>query len=356
MIGAGTGIGYGRSAISSLGPRGETAAPAERLELSSADAERARAARIKVGIVLHTADSDWSKQQVDGISGALDDYRGEIIDMIDSRFDPDRQTAALETLIRARPDAIISIPVDGTATADAHRKVQAAGIALVLMDNVPRGLQPGTDYATVVSADNRGNGSIAAEALAHHVPRGGALGIIGFGVDFFATDEREAAFRTWFRDRRPDVTVEGADFRDPSEAGRVATAFLASHPETDALFVVWDAPAMDAVRAARALGRDVAITTIDLGEEVAIELAAGGFVKGLGAQQPYDQGVAEALAAINASLGNQPPSWVAVRALAVTRDNVLEAFERVWHAPPSAALRRACAAATITVPADSGAH
>jgi ribose transport system substrate-binding protein len=351
VIGAGTGTGYGSSAISSLGPRGETAAPAERLELSSADAERARAARIKVGIVLHT-DSDYSKQQVDGISGTLADYRGEIIDVIDSRFEVGAQIAALETMIRAKPDAIISIPVDGTATAEAHRKVQAADITLVLMDNVPRGLQPGIDYAAVVSADNRGNGLIAAETLAPYVPRGGTLGVIGFGVDFFATDEREAAFRAWFRDNRPDAAVVGADFGDPADAGSVATTLLTTHPELDALFVVWDAPAMDTVRAVRALGRDVAITTVDLGEEVAIELAAGGLVKGLGAQQPYDQGVAEALAAINARLGKQPPSWVAVRALAVTRDNVLEAFERVWHAPPSAALIRACATASITVPDD----
>jgi ribose transport system substrate-binding protein len=355
VIGAGTGTGYGRTAISSLGPRGETAAPAERLELSSADAERARAARIKVGIVLHTADSDWSKQQVDGISGTLDDYRGEIVDVIDSHFDARAQIAALESMIRTRPDAVISIPVDGTATAEAHRRVQAAGIALVLMDNVPRGLQPGMDYAAVVSADNRGNGSIAAEALAPYVPRGGTVGVIGFGVDFFATDEREAAFRAWYRDNRADVGLAGADFRDPADAGVVATTFLTTHPEADALFVVWDSPAMDTMRAARALGRDVPITTVDLGEEVAIELAGGGLIKGLGAQQPYDQGVAEALAAINAHLGKQPPSWVAVRALAVTRDNVLEAFERVWHAPPSAALVRACAVDSITVPDDSDA-
>jgi ribose transport system substrate-binding protein len=344
---------YGPTMISSLGPRGETAAPAEQLELSNADARRARAARFKVGVILHTADSDWSRQQVDGISGTLGDYRGEIVDVIDSRFDARAQIAALDSMIRLKPDAIISIPVDDTATAEAHRKVQEASIALVLMDNVPRGLRPGRDYAAVVSADNRSNGLIAAQALSCHVSRGGTLGVIGFGVDFFATDEREAAFRRWFRDNRPDAKIDGADFRDPAEAGAVATTFLIAHPDVEALFVVWDAPAMDAVRAARALGRDVSVTTVDLGEEVAIELAAGGLIKGLGTQQPYDQGVAEALAAINARLGKRLPSWIAVRALAVTRDNVLEAFERVWHSPPPAALSRACATASIAVPDDS---
>ena len=91
---------------------------------------------------------------------------------------------------------------------------------------------------------------------------------------------------------------------------------------------------METVDVARRLGRDVAIATVDLGEQAAVELAAGGLIKGLGAQQPYDQGVAEALAAVKALLRSTPPAWVAVPALRVTRENVLEAFERVWHVPP----------------------
>ena len=54
-------------------------------------------------------------------------------------------------------------------------------------------------------------------------------------------------------------------------------------------------PAEGVIAAARAAGRDdLVITTIDLGENVAISMAQGGFVHGLGAQRPYDQGVTEA--------------------------------------------------------------
>lgn len=329
------------SLIAGRGPRGERAASPRKLELTDDEVERARAARFKVGIVLHTLDSDWARQQVDGITATLRDYGAEVVDVVDCEFAVARQIASLETMIGRRPDAIISIPVDDTETAEAHRLVSEAGITLVLMDNAPRGLQPGRDYAAVVSADNRANGLIAAEILAPHVSSGGTVGLIGFVADFFATDEREAAFKQWFSDNRPDVVVLQTDFSDPTEAGHVSQTFLRANPAIDAVFVVWDTPALDTVEAARRLGRDIAITTVDLGEEAAIELAAGGMIKGLGAQQPYDQGVAEALAAIKALLGSPPPAWVAVPALHVTRENVLEAYERIWHVPPPAALLEA---------------
>ena len=332
---------FGSSPIANLGPRGERAASLQELELTDDEVERAKAARFTVGIVLHTLESDWARQQVDGITATLRDYGAEVIDVVDCEFAVARQIASLDVMIGRRPDAIISIPVDDTETAEAHRRVGEAGITLVLMDNAPRGLQPGQDYAAVVSADNRANGLIAAETLEPHVPSEGTVGVIGFDADFFATDEREAAFKQWFQDHRPDAVVLRTDFHDPSEAGPATETFLRVNPAIDAVFVVWDTPALAAVKAARRLGRDIAITTVDLGEEAAIELAAGGLIKGLGAQQPYDQGVAEALAVIKALLRSPLPAWVAVPALPVTRENVLEAFERVWHVPPPARLLEA---------------
>jgi ribose transport system substrate-binding protein len=333
---------YWSSPIATLGPQGERAASLSELELSDEEAERADAARFEVGIVLHTLESDWARQQIDGITATLQDYGAQVVDIVDCGFAVDRQIASLGTMVSRKPDAIVSIPVNDAATAEAHRLVGVAGITLVLMDNVPRGLQPGRDYAAVVSADNRGNGRIAAEVLAPYVPPGGTVGLIGFDADFFATDERETAFKHWFSDHRPDVFVVQTDFRDPGEAQHVAETFLVSHPSLDALFVVWDTPAMDTVDAARRIGRDIPISTVDLGERAAIELAGGGLIKGLGAQQPYDQGVAEALAAIKALLGSPPPPWIAVPALRVTWENVLEAYERVWHMPPPAGLVDAC--------------
>ena len=330
-----------RPSIAGLGPHGERAAPPDRLAIDDSDADAARVRRFSVAVVLHTTASDWAKQQLAGIVTTLGRYSAAVIDVVDCGFAIDAQVDALNRLVREAPDAIISIPIGNAAVAEAHRAVTRAGLKLVLMDNTPTGLLPGSDYASVVSADNFRLGQVAAALLSPHVPRGGTVGILGYGVDFFATNEREIAFRKWIASDRPDVVLAQTKFADVAEAADVTAAFLARQPKLAGLFAVWDEPAMQAVRAVRATSRLIPMTTIDLGNEAAIELARGGIIKGIGAQQPYDQGVAVAAATILALLGRQPPPWVALPGLAVTRDDVVESYQVVWHAPAPPELRKA---------------
>ncbi|HVA85875.1 MAG TPA: substrate-binding domain-containing protein, partial [Candidatus Saccharimonadales bacterium] len=304
--------------VAGLGPHGEFPAPADQLQVSPAQAEVARKARHTVAVVVHSLGSDWSRLQLRGILATLETYGAEVIEVVDCDFVPQRQIVALEALVERHPDAIISIPVDNVLTADAHRLVAQAGIKLVLMDNVPLGLLPTKDYVSLVSADNFGNGQVAAEILSPYIPGGGVAGIIGFGVDYFVTNEREIAFRKWMRERRPDVTLRHAEFAEVSTAGAVALEFLRVSRDASALFVAWDEPAMEVATALERDDRSIPITTVDLGNEIAVNLARGGPIKGLGAQQPYDQGVAEATATIMALVGDEPPPWVALPALSVT--------------------------------------
>ncbi|MGG1576299.1 sugar ABC transporter substrate-binding protein, partial [Fictibacillus sp. NRS-1165] len=91
-------------------------------------------------------------------------------------------------------------------------------------------------------------------------------------------------------------------------------------------------PAEGAMTAARKAGRDdLVITTTDLGIHVALDMARDGLIKGLGAQLPYQQGVAEAILAGYALLGRQAPPYVAVPALKVTQRNMLEAWKLVYN-------------------------
>ena len=94
-------------------------------------------------------------------------------------------------------------------------------------------------------------------------------------------------------------------------------------------------PAEGVMAAARSAGRDdLKIATEDLGTNVAIALAANDMVVGLGAQVPFDQGVTEANLAAGALLGKTAPPYVALSALPVTHDNVLDAWKQVYHADP----------------------
>jgi ribose transport system substrate-binding protein len=83
------------------------------------------------------------------------------------------------------------------------------------------------------------------------------------------------------------------------------------------------------------------ITTIDLGLNVAIQIAKNELVFGLGAQRPFDQGVTEARLGAYALLGKRAPAYVALPALPVSNRNVLQAWRAVYHVKPPKALANA---------------
>lgn len=327
--------------ISGLGPHGERAASPERIALGPNDIEAAKQARFEVAIVLHTLASDWSKQQLSGIVGALGECATVVTEVVDCGFEYDAQIAALEALTEKQPDAVISIPVGNAAVADAHKKLAASGVKLILLDNVPTGLLPGSDYSSLVSADNFGLGQIGAELLSPFVGDGSAVGVLAYGVDFFAANEREIAFVKWMQRHRRDVELKTARFDSLQDAGKAAVDLVSKHQNLGGLFVVWDQPAMAAVSAVRKQGFTLPITTVDLGREVAAELARGGMIKGVGAQQPHMQGIAVAQTTILALLDKDTPQWVALPGLPVTRTNVLDSFQAVWRSPAPDELIRA---------------
>ena len=319
--------------VSGLGPHGERAAPPERVALLPEDRAAAKARGFRVAVVLHTLASDWARQQLSGMVGILGDCGTAVTHVIDCGFSPEQQVRALDSLVAQRPDAVISLPVANQEVALAHARLAEAGIRLVLLDNAPTGLLPGRHYGTLVSADNFGLGLIAAEGLSSHLPPGAEVGLLGYAADFFATNEREIAFTQWIQTHRPDVTIRQDAFGRIDEAAARTRAMLDAHPGLASLFVVWDTPAL---RAADVIGQHphpVPIATVDLGEEVAIGLARGGPFAVIAAQQPYLQGVAAAQTAILTLLGHLTPAWIALPGIAVTRENVVESFQRIWRTP-----------------------
>jgi ribose transport system substrate-binding protein len=328
--------------ITGLGPHGERAAPADKICLSETEAALARAARYTVAVVLHTTTSDWSRQELAGIVATLGAYSAAVVDVVDCGFDKEKQNRELLRLAEAGVDAVISIPIGADGVVEGHRAVSRAGKTLVLLDNVPAGLMPGGDYAAVVSADNFNLGEIAAELLSPHLPEEGVAGILTYGADFYATNEREIAFRKWIGRRRPDVTLVRGRFVTVDEAGAAFERLLVENDDLDGLFVAWDVPALHALGAIRARSRKLAVTTVDLGNAAAAELIEGDLLKGIAAQRPHDQGAAAAQVTLLNLVGRRPPPWVATPGMAVTRDDVLGAYQVVWHAPAPNHLLEAC--------------
>lgn len=319
--------------ISGLGPHGERAAPPERVSLLPDDRAAAKAAGWRIAVVLHTLESDWAKQQLAGMVGIFGDCGAAVIDVVDCAFSPDLQVAELDRLVALRPDAIISLPVANEQVAAAHRRVSEAGIKLVLLDNAPTGLLPGTDYTALVSADNFGLGKMAAAGLSPHIPNGAEVGILGFAADFFATNEREIAFTKWLQMNRPDITPRVRRFARIEDAADTADDLFSDHPGLAGLFVVWDTPALAAAARLTQRRPTLPMATVDLGEAAAIALARGDTLCCIAAQQPFLQGIAAAQTVVLCLLGRPVPAWIALPGIAVSRENVVETFQAIWRQP-----------------------
>ncbi|MBB4053656.1 ribose transport system substrate-binding protein [Devosia subaequoris] len=340
--------------IAGLGPHGERAVPAAQIQLTQADAAQARARRFSIAVVLHTTTSDWSKQELAGIAATLGLYSAALVEVVDCNFDFELQVASLARLAREKVDAVISIPIGNARVAEAHRALTQSGRKLVLLDNAPTGMLPGTDYASVVSTDNFGLGQSCAAMLSTHIPANGAAGILGYGIDFFATHEREIAFRKWMGTHRPDVTLVRERFAELDGAGPAAVAMVDKTPGLSGIFAVWDVPAMKAVQALAQKNIDIPITTVDLGNEVALDMARHGMIKGVGAQLPYDQGSAAARVTLAALLGLPVPPWVALAGREVTPSDVIEAYQVIWHLPAPRTIIETVRAATAAQDAVGG--
>jgi ribose transport system substrate-binding protein len=333
--------------ILSLSQAGDTASDPKLAWLTDAECEEARAKAFKVGIVMQTMNIEWSTEQVRGVTDGLARCGATVIGVTNPDFAVDKQIGQIDDMIQLAPDAIISIPVDDVATAATYKRVQAAGIKLVMMDNVPQGLTSPADYQTVVSSDSAGLGAVTAGILSKYLAENAEVGVISFGITFFVTNERTRGFKEWMAANRPDVTIKEASFLNPNDAGSVAESFLTANPEVAGLFTEWSGPGLAAASAARAQGREIPSVSINLEGDIAIELAKGSMMVGLASQTPYDQGVTEANAAMKSLLGQTLPPFLAYAAVPVIQNNVLEAWDTVFHLPAPAALTDACNANPI---------
>lgn len=327
------------------GPNGETSADVAALTLSAADEAKIKIAKVKVGIVMQTMDIEWSTEQTRGITDQITKLGGTVIGTCNGAWAIDKQSACVDNMIAQKPDAIISIPVDDVGMAPEYAKVSAAGIKLIFIDSIGKGLQFPSQYQGLVTSDVRGNGQAAAEALALYLPQGATAGILDYGVDFETTKQRMYGFQEWMKANRPDVQIKVKEFQDAAKSGDDAANFLTANPDVKGMFTEWEVPAMGIITALRGQGKTLPITVVNLASDIALDEASNGMIKMVGAQRPYDEGVAEAMEAARAVVGLDNPPFLAFPAAPVLRNNLLSTWKSVYKSDAPKEIQDACAGA-----------
>ncbi|AID28382.1 substrate-binding domain-containing protein [Mesorhizobium jarvisii] len=323
-------------------PDGPPAVSPYVLKFSDQDLAKLKAGKFTAGLVMHTMDAGWPQLQVAGISNTLKDLGIEVVGTTDAKFQPGQQISDLEQMIARKPDVIFSIPIDPKSESEAYKKAAAAGIKLVFMDNVPVDMAPGKDYVTVVASDNEKNAYFAAQELVGAIGGKGEVGIITLVYDYYYSVAARKVGALKAFGEHPDIKVaDVGTFTAPEKAYEVATAMLTAHPDMKGIFVAWDTPAQQVVAAAKTLGRDIVVTTNDIAADSALNVARGEFLA-VGAQRPYDQGVAEAKAAALALLGHDVPPYISVPTLRVKKLDLLSALKEVTKEDAPASVVKIC--------------
>ena len=319
--------------ILTKGPHGEQGVNADTITLSDEQKNAIKEGNFKVALCMHYGGNDWATAQINAIKDTCAELNMEVVAVTDANFSAEKQVSDIETVMALKPDAIISIPTDITATADAYKRAIDSGIKVVFMDNAMKDMEGGKDYVSCVSADSYGNGVAAARLLGEKLNGKGKVGMVYYDADFFVTNQRDAGFRDTLKKEFPDIEIVAEQgFTDENGCNEQADAILTQFPDIDGIYASWDIPMEGILSSVRAAGKEgkIALVAIDLGNNIALEIAKDTVV-GVGAQMPYDQGVAETKLAALSLIGESTPAYVVCPAMKVDKENVLDAYKAVYH-------------------------
>ena len=295
---------------------------------------------------MNLMDAAWPTLQVAGIRSGLTEYGIELVAVTEAKGQPGTQLNDLEQLAARQPDVILSIPIDPVSSSPVFKRIGEQGIKIVnlsILGNVPIEMEPGKDYVSVIASDNEANGYFSAKAMAEKMGGSGKVGILTTVYNSaYVIQAREKGARKAFAEYPDIIEVDPAQFPGTmTGAFSASSAMITGNSDLGGIFAVWDTPAIQAGHAAKTLGRDILVATVDLGEDSAVAVA-NGEIYAIGAQRPFLQGRAEAKAAAAALLGKAVPPYLSVAALRVTKLNLLSALKEVTQEEPPASVITAC--------------
>ena len=336
-----------RSSTKSMGkgPFGEDAGDISDVSISEEEKKNSRKGKYTAAISFHYSGKSWMHLQEMGIREIFDKLDISIISITDAHFDPQLQVKQLKSIQILEPDILISIPADTKVTADAYRGFVGTKTRLIFISNVPEGILP-EDYVTCVSVNELSHGRNIGRGIGEYMRKHGLTRIAVIkhkSEGFYATRQRDQAGMQIIEEEYPELEICAVEEFDREEdAYEITCRLMKEHPEIQGMYVSWEGPTEYVQNALRDVGRpDVAISTGDLEYNMAMSIAAGGAVKAVSAQCPYDQGQAIALSAAKALLGEHIPSYISVEPVFTDKYNLAKSWKKVHKEELPADIREA---------------
>ncbi|WP_157245743.1 ABC transporter substrate-binding protein [Nonomuraea typhae] len=238
------------------------------------------------------------------------------------KFDPTLQTPIVNSVVAAKPDALLVAPTDVKAMIAPLTQAKQQNIKIVLVDTVVEDPSIGLSR---ISTDNVKGGVAAAKALAEQIGDKGKVLVISTDPGVSTVDARIKGFEDEIKAAHPAVTSLGVQYshNDVSEAAKIVNAALAKDPDLAGVFATNLNSATGAGTALQQAGKLglVKMVGFDAGPAQVKQLKDG-VVQALIAQLPGEigaKGVEQAVAAVR---GQQVTASIPTDATIVTAANV----------------------------------
>jgi len=314
------------------GPFGERGADMHTLTLTEKEMDICRMKKFTAVIVYHYIGASFMKLHEQGVRDVFDRLGITIIAVMGCQMDFSMQRKQIQSLLMLEPDIMIAFPVNHTMTQDVFKEVIRTKTKLVFMGHVPDGFE-GKGYVSCINVNERSNGRNIGRGLGDYLLLNHKknIGIIRYGHQFYATNQRDLAVEQIIREEYPELRICATEVFSQKDEYEKTKELLTWHPEIDGIYVSWEGPAIKVVEALHDINReDIIVATSDLDFSVALDMAKGGCIKVLSAQQPFEEGQAAALCGANAVLGKKVPSFVAVEPVFVTAENLIKSWNAIY--------------------------
>jgi len=312
------------------GPDGQVPTWDTELVLTVGEVEEVRKGNYKVAFNMDGAQGEYHDAMTKGIRDACEHLGMKLIAVTDAGFDPTKQKSDIETTLAAKPDLIISAPVDKVSAAQAFRPALEQGVKLVFWSNQPNGFVHGRDFVGISTSMPYDQGVFMAQQLGKAVGEYGRIGIIYWEQDFWIVNIIDDIVREKIKELYPNITVVAeAGFGNVNDAEGVAAAMIQRHPEIEGIYASFNFPAQLAGLACKSAGRyDIKIVTQGVDVPILIKLLTPGEnIYAVITDTPYLIGANHVLLGAHGLLGKEAPEYTLSPSAWYTSDNL----EELWN-------------------------
>ena len=265
-------------------------------------------------------ENDFWSSMLEGTNMAAAEYNIELTAMgPKSESEIERQNEMIEEAIKMKPDAIVLVPSDVEQTISYARKIEAAGIELVLMDSV----MEEEAGSCVVSTDNYEGGRKMGEYLKDHIGQSAVIGIVAHSPTSSTAIDRERGVRAGLDEYEEQIREVVYCYADEQKAYDVTSELLMRNPDMNMIAGLNEDSAVGAAKAIRDAGRSEQITLIGFDSSIEqVYLLEEGVFNAIVIQKPLNMGYLGIQAAYHTVTGTAVDDTIDSGSVLITKETI----------------------------------